>query len=219
MNVKGIQEGTVKNERSFKFWGVAVAIVAIAVLAATGFQGRRFRFEKVSPISFVFSQDSDLVKNCAAKVEKDNVKLSKFLSDLREVIQAAMKERKSFDPAAWAKSHPNPFAGTYLDKMKLTTEDGTTLTLWEDIVTALTAVINKSTYIDAQSVHVNLEYLVYKSPRYLKENGSTAPALADEFDFIAHIKTVLAYAPQDDPLTADGELRHRKTCVYEPVGD
>jgi len=209
----------VKSERSIKFWGVAVAIVAIAVFAASGFQGRRFRFEKVSPISFVFSQDSDLVKNCAAKIEKDNVKLSKFLSDLREVIQTATKERKSFDPAAWAKSHPNPFAGTYLDKMKLTTEDGTTLTVWEDIVAALTAVINKSTYIDAQSVHVKLEYLVYKSPRYLKENGNTAPALTDEFDFIAHIKTVLAYAPQDDPLTAEGELRHRKTCVYEPVGD
>ncbi len=219
MKAKGIQEGTVKSERSIKFWGVAVAIVAIAVFAASGFQGRRFRFEKVSPISFVFSQDSDLVKNCAAKVEQDNSKLSKFLSDLRGAVQTATKERKSFDPAAWAKAHPNPFAGTYLDKMTLTTEDGTTLTLWEDIVAALTVVINKSTYIDAQSVHVKLEYLVYKSPRYIKENGNTAPALLDEFDFIAHIKTVLAYAPQDDPLTAEGELRHRKTCVYEPVGD
>jgi hypothetical protein len=213
-----------KNKRSLQLWGVAASVLAIAVFTAALLSAPREDYEKVRPFSVELCPTSDLVKNCAAKVESDNVKLAQFLSDFRTEVAAFNKKqetvrpenRPAFNAMDWWKSYSktaNPFTGTYLQTPKLTTEEGTTLGVWEEILNKLAEIIGNSTYIDAQSVHVCLEYLPYGSAKFRTYNTGW-----DDVDFIAHIKTVLAYAPEDDPVTMEGELRHRKTCVYEPIG-
>ena len=213
-----------KKKGSLKAFGIAASVLAAAVFAAALLSAPGKGFEKVRPFTLELCPTSDLVKNCAAKIEGDNVKLAQFLTDLRAAVAAYNKKyeavpperRPAFKPMEWWSGYSktaNPFAGTYLQKPTLTTEEGTTLTVWEEILAKLVKVIGGSTYIDVQSVHVCLEYLSYGGERFRKYNTS-----GDDIDFIAHIKTVLAYAPEDDPITMDGELRHRKTCIYEPEG-
>jgi hypothetical protein len=40
--------------------------------------------------------------------------------------------------------------------------------------------------------------------------------LADEIDLVAHVKTVLAHAPNDAPVRIAGALKHSKVCVWQP---
>jgi hypothetical protein len=218
------QEGKMKNERMLKTAGIVCAAAAAVVFAASLTSSPRGDFEKVRPFSMELCPSSDLVKNCAAKVEGDNVKLAQFLTDFRSAVAAFNKKREAAQPEVerafkaidWWNSYVktvNPFTGTYLQSPKLTTENGTTLVVWEEILNKLAEIIGNSTYVDAQSVHVCLEYLPYGSAKFKTYNTS-----AEDVDFVAHIKTVLAYAPEDAPVTMEGELRHRKTCVYEPLG-
>jgi len=213
-----------KKKRSLRTFGIAASVLAAAVFTAALLSAPGKGFEKVRPFTLELCPTSDLVKNCAAKVEGDNVKLAQFLTDLRAAVAGHNKKyeavpregRPAFKPMEWwdGYSKPaNPFAGTYLQKPRLTTEEGTTLTVWEEILAKLVKVIGDSTYIDVQSVHVCLEYLPYGGEKFKAYNPS-----GDGIDFVAHVKTVLAYAPEDDPITMDGELRHRKTCIYEPEG-
>lgn len=209
-----------RNVRSLRFWGIFLAIAAVAVFAAAALepgaqvsprgplQPLRPGIDKIRPIAFEIGQDSALTKKCAAKVESDNAMLATMLAEMRLDIAAG----KAFDRAAWERR----MATTYLKDPVITTEDGQPHPGWANVFDVLTGIVGRSTYIDAQSVHVSLEYLAYKSPEYIRFNGQTAPALADEIDFVAHIKTVLAYAPNDDPVRIEGALRHSKVCVWEP---
>lgn len=217
--------------------GAAGLLAAAAVILLTSSLLVSQDYEKICPISFGLYPGTKLETSCAARIEQDNVKLSAFLSDLRmnedlgrarEAYRIIGADRKlSPDQRAqqllavkaridaWIKSRvtENPFLGTYLEDPKLTTETGATVEGLEAVVAELVRIVSSSTYVDAQSVHVALEYLPSNSEEYTAANRRY-PAKKGEapVDMIAHIKTVLAYAPKDAPATIEGLLPHRTIC-------
>jgi hypothetical protein len=195
-------------------------------------------YEKICPISFHLYPGTKLESSCAAKVEKDNARLSAILSaartsealeGYREAVRAVLAVeglppaeraarieglRRLLGPWLADAAKANPFAGTYLEHPKLTTETGVVVIGVEAVVTELARIVAVSTYVDAQSVRVELEYLPFGSPEYRTAQVKYPPAKpSDEpVDMIAHITTVLAYAPHDDPVRIEGLLPHRKVC-------
>jgi hypothetical protein len=226
-----------KNGRWMSLAVLALLVSGSAILlASTLLVGQDY--EKVCPISFRLYPGTKLESSCAAKVEKDNVKLSGFLSALRTnerldgyraAFRAIMadkrlppveRDKRIFDlrPTLGVmlkeEYNGNPFAGTYLEHPKLTTETGTVVEGVEAVVAELARIVLVSTYVDAQSVRVELEYLPFGSEEY-RAAQIAYPAVkpGDEpVDMIAHITTVLAYAPHDDPVRIEGPLPHRKIC-------
>lgn len=226
-----------KNGRSMGVAVLALLASASAIMLASSLAVGQ-DYEKICPISFRLYPGTKLESSCAAKVEKDNVKLSGFLSALRtdegldryRAAGRAILADKRLPPAerearildlrpqlgAWLKAEyeGNPFAGTYLEHPKLTTESGAVVEGVEAVVAELARIVLVSTYIDAQSVRVELEYLPFGSEEY-RAAQIAYPAVkpGDEpVDMIAHITTVLAYAPHDDPVRIEGPLPHRKIC-------
>lgn len=216
-------------------WGVVALLVStsLAFLPSSRLAGQAY--EKICPITFRLYPGTKLETSCAARVERDNVRLSAFLSELRtdegltpyrEEARAILadsklstKEKlqalgaKASMVATWIKKRPNPFLGTYLEDPKLTTETGTRVEGLEAVVAELARIVASSTYVDAQSVRVELEYLPHGSPEYLSaQDRYGANREKGPVDMIAHIKTVLAYAPYDDPVRIEGKLPHRYVC-------
>jgi len=216
--------------RSLKFWGVVLIAAAAIAFAAPRLVSQGY--EKICPISFRLVPGSSLEKSFAAKIEKDNAVLSTFLGELRSdsVLKgwarewlgriAKIDKRDAAALAAAAndlhrflqgRDIADPFQGTYLAEPSLTTEKGETVTGIPAVVAELLRIVDASTYIDAQSVHVELEYLPYGSDAYRARNpaGTAEDRIVD---IIGHIKTVLAYAPFDAPVTIEGTAPHRKVC-------
>lgn len=221
-----------KNERSLKFWAVAFVAVATFALVATTLlisQG----YEKICPITFGLYPGTLLETNYAAKIEKHNAKLSEFLSELRsnsklsgsikEWLGGIAKLDKSDDAGLKKRisdlhvnlkrdGYVDPFVDTYLAEPRLTTEQGVTVVGIPAVLAELGRIISNSTYVAAQSVYVYLQYLPVDSPEFSSINTKYPQKPGEELDIIAHIKTVLAYAPYDAPVTIEGTLPHRKTC-------
>jgi hypothetical protein len=197
--------------------------------------------EKICPITFGLYPGTTLESSCAARVEKDNVRLSAFLSALRmdEALDRYRAEfrdilaDKRLTPAdrdmrlmdirpllkTWIEARfghlkNNPFLGTYLESPVLTTETGIVVEGLEAVVGELARIVMASTYVDAQSVRVELEYLPYGSDGFRAAQVKYPPAKAGDppVDMIAHIATVLAYAPKDAPPRIAGLLPHRTVC-------
>ncbi len=191
-------------------WAVA-AFLAVALFAASAPQERAKSEtitaapEKICPLTYSLAPGSLMSKKYAAKIEKDNVRLSQLLADYRASVLGAGD--KKFDPGNWV----NQMADTYLKNPTLTTETGDKFTGWKEVLPQLERIINASTYLDVQGVHVTFEYLPYGSEDFIRFNRSIREP-GEQIDFIGHIKTVLAYAPHDDPVTMEGELPHRRTC-------
>ena len=226
-----------KNGRPMRLGTVGLLSAAAAILLVSSLLVSQ-DYEKICPISFGLFPGTKLETSCAARIEKDNVKLSAFLSELRTGEGLASYRREYgnimadrrlnseaktdllvkikqaiLDP--WIKHlTPNPFLGTYLEYPKLTTETGVTVEGLELVVAELVRIVMNSTYVDAQSVHVALEYLPFKSNEYdAAQLKYPATKRGEEpVDMIAHIKTVLAYAPKDAPVTIEGLLPHRTIC-------
>lgn len=225
-----------KNGRAIG-WGMAALLVSTALASLPSSRLAGQTNEKICPITFRLYPGTKLESSCAARIEKDNVTLSGFLSELR-MNEGLMKYRATvgailadarLSPAqralaiqsqapmveSWLKIRRggNPFLGTYLEVPRLTTETGVIVEGLDAVVAELARIVASSTYVDAQSVSVELEYLPYGSPEYL----SAQKEYPDEqkkgpVDMIAHIKTVLAYAPHDDPVRIEGKLPHRYVC-------
>jgi len=227
-------EGTMKNGKPIKLWTVALLASASAILLASSLLVSQ-DYEKICPITFRLYPGTKLEISCAARIEQDNVKLSEFLSVLRmnpdvgsyreavrkisstemlpEQRTRALGEQRSLLISRLQKNYPiNPFLGTYLEFPKLTTEEGVTISGLEDVIAELARIVSASTYVDAQSVHVELEYLPIKTAAYDAAQVKYGMIPGNEVDMIAHIKTVLAYAPKDAPVTIEGLLPHRKVC-------
>jgi hypothetical protein len=201
-----------KKERSIR-WAVA-AILAVGLFAASAPQDRARVVpamvtpvtvvpEKICPLTYSLAPGSLMSKKYAAKIESDNSKLSQLLAAYRGSVLG----KTDLNADYWAKQMDD----TYLRNPTLTTETGVRITGWREILPELLRVINESTYIDVQSVHVQFEYLPYGSEEYLRFN-STITKPESQIDFIGHVRTVLAYAPHDDPVTMEGDLPHRRTC-------
>ena len=224
-----------KNGRPMRMGAVGLLAAAAAILLASSLLVSQ-DYQKICPISFGLYPGTKLETSCAARIEKDNVKLSGFLSELRmnkdlggyreavkKILTAVMRAeqrtkalgQQRISLTSWLKKNypENPFLGTYLEDPKLTTEEGVTVSGLENVIAELVRIVSISTYVDAQSVHVELEYLPFKSEEYAAANdryqtrGGEPPV-----DMIAHIKTVLAYAPKDAPVTIEGLLPHRTIC-------
>ena len=229
-----------KNGKPIKLWTVVLLASAAAILLASSLLVSQ-DYEKICPISFGLYPGTKLESSCAARIEQDNVKLSGFLSDLRtnkilrgsgfnewrdkvkEIIADKTSEREKalplknmsrdlFDILERSKT-VNPFSGTYMEHPKLSTEEGITVVGIAAVVVELDRIVSVSTYVDAQSVHVELEYLPYKSDKYMAANNIYGTKNGEPpVDMIAHIKTVLAYAPKDAPVKIEGLLPHRTIC-------
>jgi hypothetical protein len=201
-NTRTIEEDIMKNKRSFKFPALVVTIITVMIFAAAALQAQKTGFDKICPISFELSPSSILTTNCAAKVESDNAMLAIWLAQQRQktgIIRVPIYGSEKVTKA----SSTVDFDVTYLKNPTLRLADGKEFIGWDDIIPVLTGpkgIIQNSTYIDVQSVHVDLEYV----------KGD------DNIDFIAHVKTVLAYAPYDDPVTIQGVLCHQRICAWVP---
>lgn len=222
---------------SFKGTGIAAALVTLSVLCAIALQtpiAPKPKAEKICPITFGLYPGTLLEKHYAAKIEEDNGVLSAFMSQLRSSegllpwakkwadgavsidktdsskVSATVKEfLKILDD----KDLANPFEGTYLEEPSLTKENGETVTGVPAVVHELIRIVEGSTYVDAQSVQVYLQYLPSNSTEYADINRAHPDThRKGPIDIIAHIHTVLAYAPYDDPVRISGTQGHRTIC-------
>jgi|WetSurSiteA1Bulk_404760.scaffolds.fasta_scaffold16110_2 hypothetical protein len=212
---------------SFKLRAVAaLAMGALAVMVTAQVTRTIPKPEKICPITFQLYPDTPLEKNFAAKIERDNAVLSTFLGELRS-MPGLLADVKSWianpsrtpDPInefyglLKTKNAANPFPGTYLAEPSLTKENGETVTGLPAVIGELVRIVENSTYIDAQSVQVYLQYLPSNSTEYMDINRAHPDASRKgPIDIIAHIHTVLAYAPHDDPVRISGTQGHRTVC-------
>jgi hypothetical protein len=223
--------------KTVRIGGIIFGLFAIGAFGAIALQSPTAAppaLEKICPITFELYPGTLLEANYAAKIERDNAKLSTFLGEMRSAgtIKSGIKSwldkarRVQTDAAAMEgevkalyslfkeRGLPNPFVGTYLADPSLTTESGETVTGMAAVLGELLRIIDNSTYISAQSVHVYLEYLPSNSQAFKEINAKYPPARPElgPIDIIAHIKTVLAYAPKDAPVTIEGKEPHRTIC-------
>jgi hypothetical protein len=187
--------------RSPKTWLAVIMIFMTAIALAPILRAQKAGLTKICPITIEVDPESVLAKHCAAKVESDNALLSAFFVQLREKkVTEKMPQPVTLYPKPLT---PEDFAGTYLRDPVLTKPDGTTIEHWGPIVSFFLGaggMIDDSTYIDVQSVHVTV------TP--IKGNA--------DIDFSAQISTVIAYAPYDAPYVLSGGLCHRNLCEWLP---
>lgn len=217
-----------KNGRSFKIWSVGAAVVALSLLAAAALQDagvftpQRPKPAKLCPITFHLDPTTSLQARLAADTEKTNGNLATRLSGFRESLPA--HPPGTADSKLWlahlAAEYDDFFAGTYLAHPILLGEDGLEHRGWHSILDYLSTVIPGTTYIVPQCVNVYLEYLplenqneAYLASRAVRFSGFRA----SDIDFLASIRTVIAYAPYDPPMEIRNEslIPHRKIC--EPI--
>jgi len=219
-----------KNERSLKFWAVAAMILAGFVFVAAALQDpmplaqSRPKPDKICPITFHLDPATSLQKNFAAHIEKTNADLAKKLVELRVLLSHPNKENLKTELADFASTCKTDFEGTYLKNPVLWGDDGKTYPGWGAIVNYLGAIMPSTTYLGVQSVHVYLEYLPINSNLHKMYNKGiyVTPTwdlkgpkdLEGEIDFLASIRTVIAYAPYDDPMEIGNAapIPHRKIC-------
>ena len=218
-----------KNGRSFKIWSVGAAVVALSLLAAaaswgqTAFVSQGPKPEKICPITFVLDPVTSLQQRFATDTEKANADLAGILVELRGDVSIPVLAQKC----------ATLFTGTYLARPVLWTESGTRVPpqgfpgkeyqFWEEVLGYLKSKVietDKAIYLHPQSVRVYLEYLplehqtdAYMHEKFVELKGCPS----NEIDFLANIRTVLAYAPYDDPLIIGNAapVPHRKIC--EPI--
>ncbi len=211
-----------KNGKSIKFLAGAVAIVAAFVFVAAALQDpmplspSRPKPEKLCPITFHLDPETSLQKNFATHIEKTNTDLAKKLVEFRALLSHANKENLKSTLMDFAGACRKDFEGTYLKNPVLWGDDGKTYTGWGAIASYLGAIMPSTTYLAVQGVHVYLEYLPIKSEKYMTFNRGMRDLgdLPNEIDFLASIRTVLAYAPNDDPMEIGNgaPIPHRKIC-------
>lgn len=181
--------------------GRALKICGIAIATAMAFGASALAIQQ--SYEFRLHPNTDLEGHIAVKIEKDNARLGLLLADYREAIVY----KRAFDKDL----HKKSMEDTYLKNPTLTKEDGTTYVGWDAVLPELEAIIKCSAYLRVENVRVDLEYLPVDSPAYKAKNQG----ITDEkkhIDIIAHVKTVLVYAPNDPLLTIGGTVEHRRVC-------
>jgi len=213
------------NERkSTKLWMVAIAVIAGAVLVGAALQEStvvtpvRPKPEKLSPITFHLFPSTPLQDRFAKDIERTNARLAQDLVDWRTA--KALMTGYEADRKKLAAGLYDTYAGTYLAHPVLWDENGTAHTGWFEILTYLGTILPKAHFIHPQSVNVYLEYLPlsHQTDAYLAGKPVILKGFtASDIDFLAMIKTVIAYSPYDAPLEMGNEspIPHRKIC--DPV--
>lgn len=206
---------------------IAVAVVAASVLAAAGPQiitPQRPKPEKLCPITFHLDPTTSLQRRFARDVEETNAKLAQTLVDLRNNLMPT-KDSVRVDLRAACGER---FTGTYLANPVLWDESGKEHHGWDGpdgILAYLEPIVRTATYIHPQNVSVYMEYV----PLTERTHENLAKKLEAEMkrrqvtklwfdpgtiDFLATIRTVLAYAPYDDPMEIGNEspTPHQNLC-------
>ncbi len=205
--------------RSSFLRGIAVISAGVLMAAAAGDPSAMAQTapkpEKLCPISFHLFPSTSLQNRFARDTEKTNARLAQDLVDWRTakaLLPGYEEDRKKL-----AGSLADAYAGTYLERPVLWDENGAPHAGWIEILTYLGTVFAKAHYIHPQSVNVYLEYVPLENQTvdYMKAKlVNLKGALPGDVDFLANIRTVLAYAPYDDPLLLGNEspIPHRKVC-------
>ena len=134
------------------------------------------------------------------KIDKDNREICKFFEKsfgkpVDEIDQEKIKE-------------------TYLYLHPKIKTDNDELTDWEAIKTYLKGIPRgtRCSYND-ENVDAHVDYLPVENPGGIAE---------DDFDLEAHVKTTFIFEPPEKSAGIDpdgeGDLRHRRTCEWEPAG-
>jgi hypothetical protein len=218
-----------KDGRSFKIWSVGAAVIALSLLAAaalwgqTAFVSQGPKPEKICPITFVLDPVTSLQQRFATDTEKANADLAVILVALRSGVPIPELAQRC----------ATLFASTYLARPILWTESSTRVPpqgfpgkeyqFWEEVLGYLKVKVietDKAIYLHPQSVRVYLEYLPLENQTgaYMREKSVDLKGISpNDIDFLANIRTVLAYAPYDDPLIIGNAapVPHRKVC--EPI--
>lgn len=205
-----------KNERSLKFWAFAAMIVAIAVFMVSAaeeqkpFAPMKPKPEKICPITFHLDPVTSLQRNFAADIEKTNAILAQSLARLRFAILGDATKPPNYNEKNTVLSFGDTFDNTYLKNPILWGDDGKLYKGWIEIIPYLAWIIPGTTYLTPQSVNVYLEYLPIKDKKF----GEMKAKYGEEIDFLASIRTVIAYAPYDDPMEIGNStpIPHRKIC-------
>jgi hypothetical protein len=172
--------------------------------------------DKVCPITFHLDPVTTLQRNFAAHIEKTNAVLAQKLAGLRLAVLGTPRTPPDYNEKIYAAKFHGSFKSTYLKDPFLRGDDGKFYKGWVEIVPYLAKIIPGTTFLTPQGVNVYLEYLplaVQKSPELpLRLKGINVHP--EEIDFLAYIKTVIAYAPYDDPMEIGNAapIPHRKIC-------
>ncbi len=176
----------------------------------------RPRPEKVCPITFHLDPVTTLQRNFAAAIEKTNAVLAQKLAGLRLAILGTPKTPPNYDEKTYVDKFRVAFKSTYLKDPVLRGDDRKLYKGWAEIVPYLAGIVPGTTFLAPQGVNVHLEYLpleAQKSPE-LSRRLKGINVNPEEIDFLAYITTVLAYAPNDDPMEIrnTAPIPHRKIC-------
>jgi len=219
-----------KNERSLKLRVVAITIVAMAVFMVSAaeeqkpFAPMKPKPDKICPITFHLDPATSLQRNFAAHIERTNAILAQTLADLRLAVLGDAKNLPNYNEKNWVLRFGDTFNPTYLKNPILWGDDGKLYKGWIEIIPYLAWIIPGTTYLTPQSVNVYLEYLPINSNLHKMYNKGiyATPTwdlkgpkdLEGEIDFLASIRTVIAYAPYDDPMEIGNAapIPHRKSC-------
>ena len=211
--------------RSTKLWMIAIAVIAGTVLLGAALQDSTVvtpvkpKPEKLCPITFHLFPPTSLQNRFARDIEETNAKLAQDLVKWRTA--KALLPGYEADRKTLAGSLTDAYANTYLAHPVLWDENGIAHTGWIEILAYLGTILPKAHYIHPQSVNVYLEYLPpdMQTRAYLvgKRSVNLGAYQPGDVDFLAMIRTVIAYSPYDDPMETGNELPipHRKVC--EPI--
>lgn len=185
-----------KNEKVSRWWAIAaimvVAVLAVVALCLGLLPTKPAAAVQASSQSVTVQWKPQTVTEAKllAKVEADNKLLLKKLKDM-----AASPDAQN--PEQWAKE----FSGTYLKKPRLWTDEPGSAEDWADVFKKLKDIVGGKPGVTLENLHILIEYLPYVE-------GSV-------YDLRANIKISFTCAAGEDPIL-EGELSHRKVCVWEP---
>lgn len=206
--------------KTTKLWMIAGAVVAAVVLTGAALQDApdlnlvKPKPDKLCPITFHLDPVTTLQARFARDIEHTNADFAVLLAMLRTAI-----ENKTLNIESMASQCQAKYAKTYLEQPVLWEGGKIRSKGWLEIVQYLgTSVIPHTTYIHPQTVNVYLEYLPLSErvERYIvgKRSVNLHGFKPEEIDFLAMIRTVIAYAPYDDPMEIgnEGPIPHRTVC-------
>lgn len=206
---------------------IVAAVVSAGVLAAAARLGPSAgpqtwpKPEKLCPITFHLDPTT-LQSGFSKSVEKTNARLAQDLVSLRS--QVPFKDES--DLQELAKKYEGAYQGTYLAFPVLWDEKGMAHTGWTQALSYLATVLPTATFVHPQAVNVYMEYLPLenRTESYLEEKLAVTMKKRGmtklwfdyrAVDFLARIRTVIAYAPYDDPIQIGNEdpSPHQNNCV------
>jgi len=217
--------------RSSYLWAFAIvaAVVSAGVLMAAAPSGPSAaaqtapKPEKLCPITFHLDPTT-LQAGYSRHVEKVNARLAQDLVDLRN--RAALYDPKLRE--GLAEEYAKLYSGTYLAFPVLWDEHGEAHTGWFQVLSWLATALPVATFIHPQAVNVFMEYLplANRTEAYLKtklaatmkQRGRTELWFDyRNVDFLASIRTVLAFAPYDDPVQIGNEDPSPHQNICDPI--